>query len=513
MSVVEQLQSVPQHLRNTAGQWLAPFQKTQPQRDAAGILKQTALAATGLGGAAALMMMIRRKNEKSLLDEEQAKALLPIPVYIAQEEDASQKTGSTTTKLIAAGLGTLGLGGTAAGLYYGNNGQDGVESSNPAARVFNSATGLFPGGQALREEQERYADLPGTIRGDHAKSLVNVPWFVPGMLGVSLLGLGTGYAGVNAIGNALAKRKLKKKRQSAVRLYEEALKNEQWSKLGSVLDEFITACEEHAPSVKEASLLEWYLALLGTAGVAGGLAGTYNGYQGAAQKHRLAALKKIRQLQLAKRRDEELNLIPSRKAVPLPTALQQREDEPQEERGLKTADLVRSLAKNLWRASRSVARGTSKAIPVAAKASLKLPKYLAKEQPLTTLTAGGLLGAEGLGRIADHYQNPWGRWKPSHWVFNRFADNQPLVDSQGNPVWGTRRRYSANPDDYPDMRWSWNPLSERGFGWRFRKQPTPQRVIVIPQANPNISELVQNSSPSIAMRRKMNEQFYDYNSR
>ena len=63
------------------------------------------------------------------------------------------------------------------------------------------------------------------------------------------------------------------------------------------------------------------------------------------------------------------------------------------------------------------------------------------------------------------------------------------------------------------MRWSWNPLSERGFGWRFRKELNPQRVILAPTAKPSVTELAQASSPTIAMRRKMNEQFYDYSQR
>jgi hypothetical protein len=461
----------------------------------------------GVGGTAALLMTLRRRHERELLDEEQAKALLPIPIYVPSEE--SHKSASSVTKAVAAGLGTLGLAGTVAGLAYGNNGVDGVDSANPASRLFNTATGLLPGGRALRDEQERYADLPGTIRGEHAKTFAGIPWFVPGALGVSLLGLGTGYAGVNALGNALARRKLKKRRRQAIRLYDEALRNEQTSKLGTALEAFVTACEELAPSVKQASVLEWYLALLGTAGVAGGMAGTYHGYQGANQKFRLAALKTLRKAQLAKRRSTELSLVPRIHRLPPAGDESQERDDPAE----KTADLVRQLGGLLWQGGKSLAKGTVRRIPGAARATVKVPKYLATKQPLTTLTAGGILGAEGLGRLADRHNSPWGQWKPSNWGFNRFAENQPLNDAEGNPIWGTRRLYSADPNDYPDMRWSWNPLSDRGFGWRFRKEPTPQRVILAPTVRPSVTELVKASNPSIAMRRKMNEQFYDYTSK
>ena len=506
MPLTTQAQTMARLPGETAGRWLAPFRKTEPQREAARMLGRIGLGTLGVGSTAALLMTLRRRNERELLDEEQAKALLPIPVYV--REDEKHKTASATTKAIAAGLGTVGLAGTVAGLAYGNDGKNGVDSANPASRLFNTATSLIPGGRALRDEQDRYADLPGTIRGEHAKSFVNVPWFAPGVLGVSLLGLGAGYAGVNAVGNALAKRKLKKRRQQAVRIYEDALRNEQTSKLGAALDAFVTACEELAPSVKEASMLEWYLALLGTAGVAGGMAGTYHGFQGATQKYRLAALKTLRKAQLAKRRTTELSLVPEIHRLPPPSSDM---NEPEEkDPSAKTADLVRQLAQGLWRGGKSLAKGTARQIPGAVRAAGKIPKYLMKEQPLTTLTAGGVLGAEGLGRLADHYHSPWGQWKPSNWVFNRFAENQPLRDPEGNPVWGTRRLYSADPNDAPDMRWSWNPFSERGFGWRFRKEQNPQRVIPIPEAKPPVTELVKASSPTVAMRRKMNEQFYDY---
>jgi len=510
MTLTSQAQTLTRSLGETSGRWLAPFQKTEPQREAMRMLGRAGLGTLGVGSTAALLMMLRRHHERELLDEDKAKALLPVPIYVRDNE--KHKSASAATKGIAAGLGTLGLAGTVAGLAYGNHGENGVDSANPASRLFNTATGLIPGGRALRDEQDRYADLPGTIRGEHAKSFADVPWFAPGVLGVSLLGLGAGYAGVNAIGNALARRKLKKRRQQAIRVYDEALRNEQTSKLGAALEAFVTACEELAPSVKEASVLEWYLALLGTAGVAGGMAGTYHGYQGADQKFRLAALKSLRKAQLAKRRNTELSLVPRIHHLPSPSSdanVSKDPDEPVE----KTADLVRQLGGLLWQGGTSLLKGTARRIPGAVRTTAKVPKYLAKQQPLTTLTAAGLLGTEGLGRLADHYHSPWGQYKPSTWVFNRFAENQPLNDSQGNPVWGTRRLYSADPNDFPDMRWSWNPLSERGFGWRFRKEPNPQRVILAPEARPTVSELTKASNPSVAMRRRMNEQFYDYSSK
>ena len=501
-------------IRDAVRPWVEPFRRAAPQRDAARMLGRIGLGSLGFGGAAAMLMSLRRSNERKLLDEEKAKAQLMVPVYDT-ETDPRRKNASVRGKAVAATLGVLGLGGTAAGIAYANNGADGKTSANPAARVFNTATGLIPGGQALREEQERYLDLPGTIRGEHAKSFMDVPWFVPGALGVSLLGLGAGYTGVNAMGNWMAKRRLERKRRKAQRMFEESLHAEQQSKLGAALDEFVTACEECAPSIKEASMLEWYLALLGTAGVAGGLAGAYNGYDKAAQKHRLSALKKIRQMQLAKRRNEELSLVPQ--SMRIGDQASQRE-ETSDDRGdssdsvphRKSADLVRNLALGLWKGGKNLFRGAGNAIPSIGHGAVNTTKYLAQKQPLTTLTAASLLGAEGMGHVADRYNNPWGRWKPSTWVFNRFADNQPLRDAQGNPIWGTRRLYSADPNDFAEMKWSWNPFSERGFGWRFRREPQPRRRVAVTDAQPPITELVKKSNPSITMRRKMNERFYDY---
>ena len=505
MSLTDSLRSIPSAVGQKISPWLTPLQKTDQQQEAARIVGQIGLGSLGFGGAAAALMMLRRKNERALLDEEKAKALLPVPIYT--QEETERKQASIKGKSIAAGLGALGLGGTVAGLYYGNDGKDGVEAPNPVSRVFNTATGFMPGGQALREEQQRYLDLPGTIRGEHATSFANVPWFAPGAIGASILGLGAGYAGVNALGDFLAKRKLERKKRYAQKMFEAALQSEQRSKLGTALDEFISVCEASAPSIKEASMLEWYLALLGTAGVAGGMAGAYNGYHGATQSHRLAALKKIRQLQLAKRRSEELSLIP------VPTPISQTADSTNESDEQKTADLVKTLAKPLWKGIKGAVKRTTQMVPATARTISKVPQYLMKEQPITTLTAGGLLGAEGLGRIADHYHSPLGQWKPSAWVFNRFADNQPLQDAKGNPIWGTRRLYSRDPNDFAEMKWSWNPLAERGFGWRFRKDQTPRRHVSVPEQNRSIPELVKQSNPSITMRRKMNEQFYDYEPR
>jgi len=505
--------------------WIEPFRRTEPQRDAAHLLGRIGLGSLGFGGTVATLMMIRRANERKLLDEEKAKAQLKVPVYVTGK-DTRRKTASAWTKGVAASLGLLGLGGTAAGLAYANDGTDGKRSANPAARVFNTATGLIPGGQMLREEQDRYLDIPGTIRGEYAKSLTNVPWFVPGAFGVTLLGMGAGYKGVNALGNFMARRRLEQERDRAKKEFEQALDSEAESKLGAALDEFVTACEQCAPSIKEASMLEWYLALLGTAGVLGGITGAYNGYSNSTQKDRLATLNKVREMQLAKRRNEELSLVPQHirfqrgmedfEEIPHGYGRTPYDDDDDDYdyddddnpyHGLyrKKADLVRTMAKGAWQGGKHLLGG----LPRVGRAAATVPKYLVKNQPLTTLAAGGLLGAEGMGHIADRYGSPWGRWKPSTWVFNRFADNQPLRDAQGNPVWGTRRLYSADPNDFTEMKWGWNPFSERGFGWRFRREPVPRRRVAVPDT-PSITELVRKSNPSITMRRKMNERFYDY---
>lgn len=510
-------------IERLVGPWVEPFRRTGPQRDAARMLGRLGLGSLGFGSMAAALMMARRKNERKLLDEEKAKAMLPIPVYVQPGETGNGKSASVRGKAIATGLGLLGLGTTAAGIAYGNDGRDGRDLSNPAARVFNTATGMIPGGGAIRAEQQRYLDLPGTIRGEHAKSFANVPWFVPGALGVSLLGLGAGYGGVNAAGDFLAKRRLERKKRKAKKVFDEALRNEQQSKLGAALEEFVTACEEAAPTIKESSLLEWYLALLGTAGVAGGMAGAYNGYQGAAQKHRLSALKRIRRLQLAKRRNEELSLVPEIIPLPGPTRKSEGSDQSaeksdeSEERAIvpssKSADLVRSLAKGLFSGARNLGGKAMRGTGTAARQAAKVPPYLIRKQPVTTATIGGLGAAEGLGRLDDRYPFSPGDWKPSNWIFNRFAENQPLRDSNGSPIRGTRRLYSADPNDHAEMKWSWNPFSERGFGWRFRREEQPRRRVLVTDARAPITELVKKTNPTITMRRRMNERFYDYEPR
>lgn len=503
-------------VRDHAQSAVAPFQRTAPQREAARVLGRLGLGSLGFGSTAAIAMMLRRKHEKALLDEEKAQALLEVPVFVNEpEKRQGDKSASATAKVVAGGLGLLGLGGTAAGLAYSNGSTEGKTSANPASRVFNTATGIVPFGNALRDEQERYLDLPGTIRGEHAKNFYDVPWFLPGALGVSLLGLGAGYSGINAVGNTLARRKLQRRKKKVEKYFEDALRKSAGSELGMLLDEFVTLCEDLAPSVKEASVLEWYLALLGTAGLAGGMAGTYHGYQGATQKHRLSAMNKIRQLQLAKRRSEELSLIPKIIAVESPekpeTAPKKNEREESDEDSMrKSADLVRNLAKGLWRGTKYLGGKAVQGAGAVGQKARNAGSYVKQNEPYTAMTIGGLAAAEGLGRLADRFGSPLGRWKPSSWVTSRFMENQPLTDARGRPVHGTRRLYSGDPNDFAEMQWSWNPLSERGFGWRFRRQPRARRRVTVPDSDPSITELAARSNPSITMRRRMNERFYDY---
>ena len=369
-------------LTDTLRKSVEPFQRTEAQRDAARALGTLGLTSLGFGGAAALAMSLRRKNERKLLDEQRARALLHVPVYDEASGDKSEKraffpwnTVGRGWKALAPkplaplvknhwgkGLGILGGGGLAvAGLASEPQVADGQGEANPFRRAWNDASGLashIPGiggvVDGLRDEKTKLTDLAATIRGEHATNFPSVPWFVPGAVATTMLGLGGGYTGVNAITDSLAKRKLTRKKKKAKESLEAALAAEQHSKLGAVMNAFIDACEEAAPSVKEASLVEWYLAALGAAAMSGGMAGAYNGYQEAGQKHRLAALNRIRHLQLAKRRNEDLMLVPEPRSFPDSSAPEQEEGREPKSAGMpdwfcKTAiGPVRSVAQRIF---------------------------------------------------------------------------------------------------------------------------------------------------------------------
>ncbi len=120
-------------VRREAVRWIEPFQRTEPQRDAARVLGRLGAGTFGFGGAAAALMMLRRKNERKLLDEEKAQALLEVPVFVdGREPEQNRKSAGMKTKAVAAGLGLLGLGSTAAGIAYSNGRTDGETSANTA---------------------------------------------------------------------------------------------------------------------------------------------------------------------------------------------------------------------------------------------------------------------------------------------------------------------------------------------------------------------------------------------
>lgn len=105
-----------ERIESLVGPWVEPFRRTEPQREAARMLGRLGIGSVGFGSMAAALMMARRKNERKLLDEEKAKAMLPIPVYVESDESGYEKSASVRGKAIAAGLGLLGLGTTAAGI-------------------------------------------------------------------------------------------------------------------------------------------------------------------------------------------------------------------------------------------------------------------------------------------------------------------------------------------------------------------------------------------------------------
>ena len=506
---------------------IAPFHKTPVQRDAARLVAALGLGSTLFGGGAALALNARRANERKLLDEETAKAVLPVHIYNKPKE--KKKEASAASIAAKAALPVIGVGGIAAGIAKANHDRSKIPADAPAKPTAGFLTRLIntlPGGKSLAKESQRITDLPGTIRGEYAENPLMVPWAIPAGVGLGMGGLLTGYMGVNAVGDALAKRRLKKKRDKAKLMLEDALTNEQQSKMGAALEEFVTTADEIVPQMKEAFLggfspTEGYLSLLGLGMVGGAGLGAYRGYSEASQKHRLSALKQIRNLQLAKRRREELTLVPDNEDSPssdvtLPNA--------SEDDSVKAAGLDRLLLAGLKQFPRMGRAGLNaiKTSPKPIMKGLRAAGGAMKSNPVSTGLIGGGVAAEGLGAVLDSNHSSflgdrW--WRPSNLVMDRFRERKPMIDADGNPIYGTHRTWNITPGETRQREWSSNPFAGmgnaktwwpsdllrnwEGFGYRFRKDNTPMhQVVQLKTTRPE--NLADGLSSEAAGTRRMN---------
>jgi hypothetical protein len=177
--------------------------------------------------------------------------------------------------------------------------------------------------EGASNEAKHAADPLGTFAGKYAKSLRQVPWMYPTVATLGSISLLGGYK----LTDAIIKRRAERKREIALakarKQFEDALLLEQemgkgTKKTASVLDEFCDEVERqpefqkqlqlsshNKPQQKTAALLDYYLAALGTTAALGGLFGLSTGYGAASRTERLAALQRARELQLARRREDE----------------------------------------------------------------------------------------------------------------------------------------------------------------------------------------------------------------
>jgi hypothetical protein len=185
--------------------------------------------------------------------------------------------------------------------------------------------------ELAKNEAQRASDPVGTFTGKYAKSIGQVPWLYPAAAALGSVSLLGGYKLTDSAIKARAKRKREKALVKARKQFEDALLLEQEmgdtgkgvgkgiGKTASALDEFCNEVERQPavqkllaqqssaqyPLQKTAALLDYYLAALGTTAAMGGLFGLSTGYGAASRTERLSALQRARELQLARRREDE----------------------------------------------------------------------------------------------------------------------------------------------------------------------------------------------------------------
>jgi hypothetical protein len=157
---------------------------------------------------------------------------------------------------------------------------------------------------------------PSAPPGSAANAVMEYPFAMPLGLATLIGAGGLGYMGVRGLMNFGRKRRLRRQRDQAKKRFLETLASERETKLSSAIDTFISACEEKV-NIKEASAVNTFLALLGTAGVLGGGLGLFNGLKserGDLQKIR--ALREARKRQLAMQEEFEPRVDPDLSFLP-----------------------------------------------------------------------------------------------------------------------------------------------------------------------------------------------------
>jgi hypothetical protein len=406
--------------------------------------------AAAVGGTLGLLSTVYRKHRNKLLNESVPRAALEYPVIddpsksagFADRFSSSMSGGLRGSMDIGSGLGSIAL------------------------------DAMGSGGQAIRDEQARVLDPIGTIVGNHAKNWWNVPWAIPATVGALGLGSIGAYKGVRSLVRSHDKASLDRRKRKAKQKFMDALVEEQQSKLGSVLDDYIDAVVEAAPSIKEASALELYLAGLGLAGLGGGIYGFSRSYGPSKKKSDREALEQVRALQEAKYRFETPEIIPDYRLL---------EDK-------KKAPVISDKAASFF--------------PTLGNTPMK-------KEALIPLVLGGLAAAEGIGAAIQNlapggtdpskYMNDAGWWasylRPTQ-IASRIMGMKanPITDSKGRNYYGTWARNSTDPNRTSNLTWKgpisgitwdkdrWTPdfskmeTHFRDGGWDFWEKPKGQDV-------------------------------------
>jgi hypothetical protein len=185
----------------------------------------------------------------------------------------------------------------------------------PAAAATTLAGGALYGSGIL-ERINPFAKKPPTLleqvqqAGSH---MLKSPYALPATIALGAGGLGVGYMGLNSLLDAARRRSRRRNLARAKERFESALQQEQHSKVGSALEEFISACEQRC-AAKEADVTNTALSTIGLAGLAALALGLHSGYTsepGSVRKMR--ELRRAREEQLAKRlaRERRFKAVPS----------------------------------------------------------------------------------------------------------------------------------------------------------------------------------------------------------
>jgi len=282
------------------------------------LLGKTSLGVAGIGGLGGLLTSIGTGGHKPLAANRGTR--IPLTAreqqMLLEEEEPDyhfqrRKFGSTETRHLDGTMTQSPSGWKSLG--------DTLWHENPIAQNWRRLQGKPAFTAPAPKKIDTPADAPpppAAPPGNAASAVTEYPFALPLGLATLIGAGGLGYMGARGLMNFGRKRRLRRQRDRAKQRFLETLASERETKLSSAIDAFVSACEEKV-SVKEASAVNTFLALLGTAGVLGGGLGLFNGLKSErGDLQRIRALREARKRQLAMQEEFEPRVDPDLSFLP-----------------------------------------------------------------------------------------------------------------------------------------------------------------------------------------------------